>query len=74
MRIQRLQLFDGGQVLGLHHRFKLADVVRVSDYEFDCVHAVAVCGRMESFVCFKKKESSLSFCAEAQLPVAATSL
>jgi hypothetical protein len=25
-------------VLGLHHRFKLADVVGVSDNEFDGVH------------------------------------
>gem|GEM_PF-6380181 len=30
--------FDGGQVLGLHHRFELADVVGVSGNKFDCVH------------------------------------
>ena len=38
VRVQCPQLFDGGQVLGLHHRFKLADVVGVSDNEFDCVY------------------------------------
>ena len=40
--VQCPQLFDGGHVLGLHHRFKLADVVGVSDNEFDGVHCV--CG------------------------------
>jgi hypothetical protein len=38
VRVQCPQLFDGWQVLGLHHRFKLADVVGVSDNEFDGVH------------------------------------
>ena len=38
VRVQCPQLFDGGQVPGLHHSFKLADVVGVSDNEFDGVH------------------------------------
>ena len=32
-------------MLGLHHCFKPAYIVGVSDNEFDGVHVVAVCGR-----------------------------
>ena len=42
VRVHCPQLFDGGQVLGLHHRFKLADVVWVSDNKFDGVHVVGL--------------------------------